>query len=70
MQNAEITLEVNGPVYKVITPVKTAQQFTDNSGGLIFTYISHELGVKYTITVRKGTSFSSVSLGTPSLTCA
>lgn len=53
VQNAEITLEVNGPVFEAITPVKTARQFTGNSGGFIFMYISHERGVKYTITVRK-----------------
>lgn len=53
VQNAEITLEVNGPVYAAITPVKSVQQFTGSSGGFIFRYISHERGVKYTITVRK-----------------
>jgi Carboxypeptidase regulatory-like domain len=53
VQNAQITLEVNGPVYAAITAVKTARQFTGSSGGFIFMYISHERGVKYTITVHK-----------------
>ena len=53
MQNAEIILEVNGPVFEAITPVKTARQFTGSSGGFVFAYISHERGVKYTITLRK-----------------
>ena len=53
VQNAEIALEVSGPVFEAITPVKTARQFTGESGGFVFAYISHEWGVKYTVTVRK-----------------
>jgi len=53
VQNAEVTLEVNGPVYKAITPVKTVKQLTNITGGFVFTYISHERGVKYTLTVHK-----------------
>jgi hypothetical protein len=51
--DAEITLEVSGPVYEAVTPVKTVKHLTDSTGGFVFMYISHERGVKYTITVSK-----------------
>jgi hypothetical protein len=53
IQGAEITLVVNGPVYKGVELVKTATCVTDDAGGFAFTYMSHKRGVKYTITVRK-----------------
>jgi hypothetical protein len=53
VQDAEVTLEVNGPVYEAITPVKTVKQLTNITGGFVFMYISHERGVKYTLTVHK-----------------
>ena len=53
VQDAEVTLEVNGPVYEAITPVKTVKQRTNITGGFVFMYISHERGVKYTLTVHK-----------------
>lgn len=53
LKNAEITLEVNGPVYEAATPLKVVKRFTNDSGGFVFTYISHKSGVKYTITVSK-----------------
>src|SRR5258708_179087 len=53
VQDAEITLEVNGPVYEAITRVKTVKQLTNITGGFVFMYISHERGAKYTLTVRK-----------------
>ena len=53
LQNAEITLEVNGPVYQAVTPVKTVTVKTDNLGRFFFMYISHQRGVKYTVTVHK-----------------
>lgn len=51
--DAEITLEVNGPVYQAVTPVKTATVKTDNLGRFSFMYISHKRGVKYTVAVHK-----------------
>jgi hypothetical protein len=53
VQDAEVTLEVNGPVYEAITPVKTVKQLTNIAGGFVFMYISHERSVKYTLTVHK-----------------
>ena len=44
---------MNGPVYEAIAPVKTVSRLTDANGRFIFMYISHETGVKYTITVSK-----------------
>ena len=51
--DAEITLDVNGPVYEAITPVKIVKRATDSTGGFVFAYISHERGVKYRITASK-----------------
>jgi carboxypeptidase family protein len=53
LQDVEITLEVNGPVYEGVEPVKTVKRLTNNTGGFVFTYTSHKRGVKYTLTVRK-----------------
>jgi hypothetical protein len=44
---------VNGPVYEAITQVKTVKQLTNITGEFVFMYISHERGVKYTLTVHK-----------------
>ena len=53
VQDADVTLEVNGPVYEAVTPVKTVMRLTNSIGGFVFMYISGESGVKYTLTVRK-----------------
>jgi carboxypeptidase family protein len=53
LEGAEVTLEVDEPVYDAITPVKSVKRLTDSTGGFVFTYISHKVNVKYTITVRK-----------------
>lgn len=53
LQDAEITLEVSGPVYDAVTPVTTVRRLTDSTGGFVFSYISHKRGVKYRITARK-----------------
>ena len=50
---ADVTLDVNGPVYEVIDPVRSRHVVTNESGGFIFAYISHQWGVQYAITVRK-----------------
>jgi len=53
LQGAGVTLEVNGPVYQAIDLVKSRHVVTNETGGFVFAYISHERGVQYTITVRK-----------------
>jgi hypothetical protein len=53
IKDAEITLDVNGPVYQGAKLVKTVKCMTDNAGGFVFMYMSHNRGVKYSITVRK-----------------
>jgi len=53
LQDAEIILEVSGPVYEAITLVKNVKRLTDSTGGFVFNYISHKRGVKYSRTVRK-----------------
>ncbi len=66
LQDVAITLEVNGPVYEAITPVKTVKHLTNGTGGFMFMYISHERGVKYTLTVHKdGFEPQSVSGSSP-----
>jgi hypothetical protein len=53
VKDAEVTLEVNGPVYEAVTLVRTVKRSTDTTGGFVFMYISHKSGVKYSLTVRK-----------------
>ena len=53
LQDAEVILEVNGPVYDAVAPVKTARRLTNSYGGFVFVYISHKRGVMYTVTIRK-----------------
>src|ERR1700751_5107453 len=53
VQDAEVTLDVNGPVYDGVTLVKTVHSKTGNSGSFVFAYLSHKPGVKYSLTVRK-----------------
>jgi hypothetical protein len=53
LQGANVTLEVNGPVYEAIDLVRKRHVVTTENGGFVFAYISHQEGVKYTITVHK-----------------
>jgi hypothetical protein len=53
LEGAEVTIEMDGPVYKAVELVKIAKLSTNNTGGFVFMYTSHERGVKYSITVRK-----------------
>ena len=53
VQDADVILEVDNPVYEGVGTVKTASRMTNETGGFVFAYISHKLGVKYTITVSK-----------------
>ena len=46
--------------------MKTVDRRTNSTGGFVFGYISHEPGVKYTLTVRKeGFEPQTVSGSTP-----
>jgi hypothetical protein len=53
LQNAQVTLQVTGPVYSGVETVKKEEQLTNDTGGFVFMYTSHERGVKYTISVHK-----------------
>lgn len=53
VQDAEVTLEENGPVYQAVTLVKTVKHTTNDTGGFVFAYLSHKLGVNYAIRVQK-----------------
>lgn len=53
LHDAEVALEVNGPVYAGVTLVRRQRQLTNSTGGFVFIYTTHAHGVKYTITVRK-----------------
>ncbi len=63
VSDAEITLEANGFVYEAVTPVKTVERRTDSTGSFVFTYISHERGVTYSVTVSKNGFESQTVLG-------
>jgi hypothetical protein len=53
VRGADVFLQVNGEVYEAIDLVRTRHVLTNDTGGFVFAYISHERGAKYTITVRK-----------------
>jgi hypothetical protein len=53
IQDAQVKLELSDPVYSGITPVKTEQIATNSWGGFVIMEISHQRGVKYTLTVFK-----------------
>ena len=53
MQDVEVTLDVDGPVYKGVELIKTVKSTTDAKGGFSFMYMSHKRGVKYKLTVSK-----------------
>ena len=53
IEDAEITLELNAPVYEVALPVKSVGRLTNASGSFAFTYTTHEQRVGYVITVSK-----------------
>jgi carboxypeptidase family protein len=53
VEDAEITLELNGAVYEAVLPLKTVGRLTTATGSFAFTYVTHEQGVNYTITVSK-----------------
>lgn len=53
IEDAEITLELNGPVYEVALPVKTIGRLTNEAGSFAFTYTTHAQGIPYAITVSK-----------------
>jgi hypothetical protein len=52
LKDAEVTLEVNGPVFEAVMVVRTVKRSTDGTGRFVFAYISHKRSVKYTLTVR------------------
>jgi hypothetical protein len=53
LADADVVLNVYGPVYSGISSVRTERQRTNNTGGFVFMYISHQQGVKYVLTVTK-----------------
>jgi hypothetical protein len=53
VENANITLEVFGPVYSGVATVRTQQLHTDSRGGFVVMHISHRTGVNYTLTIQK-----------------
>ena len=66
LPGADVTLEVNGPVYEGVDLVKTRHVQTNDGGGFIFAFITDERGGKYTLKVRKdGFEPATVSGGAP-----
>jgi len=53
LAGADVTLEVYGSVYAGIAPVRTEHVQTNQSGIFMFTYISHQRGAKYTLTISQ-----------------
>jgi len=53
LPQVEVTLEVQGPVFEVIEPVRTRTVVTGDSGAFHFMYISHQRAVPYSLTFSK-----------------
>jgi hypothetical protein len=52
LQDVEVILEVDTPIYEGLKPVKTERLVT-SKGAFFFACISHTRTTKYTVTVRK-----------------
>jgi Carboxypeptidase regulatory-like domain len=52
LEDVQVVLQVDAPVYEGITPLKT-QRIVTNNGGFIFMYLTGNLSTKYTVTVSK-----------------
>ena len=52
LQEVEVTLHVDTPVYEALTPVKN-QRLVTSKGVFMFRYLSHDPATKYTVTVSK-----------------
>src|SRR5882762_3882592 len=66
VQDADVTLDVNGPVYEGVTPVKSVKRLTNSTGGFVFGYISGESGVKYMLRYARKASNRRLFLVAPS----
>jgi hypothetical protein len=42
VQDAQVTGEVNGPIYSGVTLVKAEQLLTNKAGGFVIMYIGHK----------------------------
>lgn len=52
LEDMQVVLQVDAPVYEGITAVKT-QRIVTNNGGFIFMYLTGNPSTKYTVTVSK-----------------
>jgi hypothetical protein len=53
LKDAEIILEVNGPVYEAVTLVRTVKRSTDSTGRFVFMYISAPPAAHHTIRMKR-----------------
>ncbi len=52
LQEVEVILQVDAPIYEGVVPVKT-QRLVTSKGAFIFRCLSHSHNTKYSVTVRK-----------------
>ena len=52
LQNVEVVLQLDTPVYEGVKPVNT-QRLVTSKGAFIFRCLSHSSSTKYTVTVRR-----------------
>lgn len=52
LQDVEVVLQVDTPIYEGVKPVNT-QRVVTSKGAFIFRCLSHSRSTKYTVTVRK-----------------
>ena len=53
LQGAEVTLELDAPVYEGITALKTKRLLTSANGSFVFMYLTGNATTKYKLMVRK-----------------
>ena len=53
LAGARVLLKTQGPVYQAITPVRDRAVETNDGGGFVFMYITHQYSTPYVLTVEK-----------------
>src|SRR5262245_17464173 len=53
IEGAQVLLQLEGLVYRAITPVREETRTTPSDGGVVFMYIAHQASTPYIMTVSK-----------------
>jgi Carboxypeptidase regulatory-like domain len=53
LEDAEVTLLVDAPVYEGVTALKSQRLLTNGNGAFMFMYLTGNASTKYSLTIRK-----------------